>query len=83
MKRFYFKIVFKGESIPVFWNNIQSEDYQSALINPIKDETPTVAHQYVEGVYDHLKIIDCLIQIPSDQIDQLVKTENHRRKYLL
>jgi len=69
----YLKILFKGETIPVFWNNIRGEHYQSLLINPIKPQIVTVGHQYVACVYDHL----------NDQIDQLVKRENSRQKSLV
>jgi hypothetical protein len=69
-----------GESIPVFLNSREGEDSQPGLINPIKPEIPTVTHQYVACIYDDLKVIDCLIEIPWDEQDELVKTANARRK---
>ena len=69
-----------GESIPVFLNSREGEDGQSGLINPIKPEKPTVGHQYVACIYDDLKIIDCLVEIDWNEVDELVKTANARRK---
>ena len=72
-----------GESIPVFLNNKEGGDNPSGLINPIKPETPTVGHQYVSCIYDDLKIIDYLVEIEWNEVDELVKTANARRKSIV
>jgi len=64
-------------------NNKEGEDSQGGLINPIKPEIPTVGHQYVACIYDDLKIIDCLIEIEWNEVDELVKTANARRKSIV
>jgi len=69
----------RGESIPVFLNNRESDDSQGALA-PIKPEVPTVGHQYCVCVYDDLKVINCLVHIDWNETDELVKTANARRK---
>ncbi|CAF1275327.1 unnamed protein product [Adineta steineri] len=72
----------RGESIPVFLNNKEG-DNQGGLINPVKPEIPTVGRQYVACIYDDLKIIDCLVEIDSLEVDELVKTANARRKSIV
>jgi hypothetical protein len=52
-------------------------------MNPIKPETPTVGHQYVACIYDDLKIVDCLVQIEWDEVEELIKIANARRKSIV
>ncbi|CAF4719945.1 unnamed protein product [Rotaria sp. Silwood2] len=73
----------RGESIPVFLNNKETEGGQGNLINPIKPEIPRVGRQYVACIYDDLKIIDCLIDIDWSEVDDLVKTANARRRSIV
>jgi len=75
--------LYLGESIPVFLNNRENEDSQGGLINPTKPEIPIVGHQYVACIYDDLKIIDCLIEIEWNEVDELVKIANARRKSIV
>ena len=84
-KRFVFfqcLLVFLGETIPIFIDNKETEDPEDCL-NPTKPEVPTVGHQYVVCVYDDLRIIDCLIEIQSDEIDELIKMANARRNSVI
>ncbi len=67
----------------MFLNSKEGEDSQAGLLNPVKPETPTVGHQYVVCIYDDLKIIDCLVEIEWDEVDELVKTANARRKSIV
>ncbi|CAF1144537.1 unnamed protein product [Rotaria sp. Silwood1] len=72
-----FGILLTGESIPALFN---SKETDSGLINPTKPPVPIVGHQYVACIYDDLKLIDCLIEIGWNEVDELVKTANARRK---
>ncbi|CAF4305221.1 unnamed protein product [Rotaria magnacalcarata] len=66
-----------GEGIPACFN---SKGAETGLINPTKPPVPIVGHQYVACIYDDLKTIDCLIEISRNEIDNLVKIANARRK---
>jgi len=74
----------RGESIPVFLNNKEaSDDGQAGFMNPTKPPIPTVGHQYCACIYDDLKIVNCLIEIEWNEVDELVKTANARRKSVI
>ncbi|CAF3674319.1 unnamed protein product [Rotaria socialis] len=66
-----------GEGIPACFN---SKGAETGLINPTKPPVPIVGRQYVACIYDDLKIIGCLIEISRNEIDNLVKIANARRK---
>ncbi|CAF1467919.1 unnamed protein product [Rotaria sp. Silwood1] len=72
-----FEILLTGESIPAFFN---AKETESGLINPTKPPVPIVGRQYVACIYEDLKRINCLIEIGWNEVDELVKIANSRRK---
>lgn len=73
----------RGESIPAFVNNKETDDNQGGILAPTKPAVPTVGQQYVACIYEDLKHIDCLIEIHWSEVDELVKTAQARRKSLV
>ncbi|CAF1335833.1 unnamed protein product [Rotaria sordida] len=72
-----------GESLPVFINNEEIEDTEGHLINPIKPDVPIVGRQYIACVYDDLQVINCLIDINSSEVDELILIANERRRSII